>query len=169
MSVSQWDNFTNYVVGDQVQNGSSVIYTCILANINQPPPNATYWSVNPSGAGITSIDANGNVNTGPAIAFVNASNSVRVVSTNPNIVEWGINPSIFGIYTQVGAGSTSTTITATLCAANSVVLATYIHAGGGGGSQYITAITPVAGSFTITTNTVVDAGDQINWLILNQY
>jgi len=45
MSVSQWDNFTNYVVGDQVQNNSTVIYTCILANINQPPPNATYWKV----------------------------------------------------------------------------------------------------------------------------
>ena len=42
---SQWSNFANYVVGDEVQNGSSVVYQCVLANTNQPPPNATYWRV----------------------------------------------------------------------------------------------------------------------------
>jgi hypothetical protein len=41
---SQWNSFTNYRVGDSVQNGSSVIYGCILANTNQPPPNPTYWN-----------------------------------------------------------------------------------------------------------------------------
>lgn len=45
---SQWSSFANYRVGDQVQNGSAVVYQCILANTNQPPPNATYWIVSPS-------------------------------------------------------------------------------------------------------------------------
>ena len=45
MSYAQWSSFANYVVGDEVQNGSSTVYSCILDNINQPPPNATYWRV----------------------------------------------------------------------------------------------------------------------------
>jgi len=52
MSVAQWNNFTDYIVGDQVQNGSSLIYGCILANKNQTPPNVTYWNpLTPSGGG----------------------------------------------------------------------------------------------------------------------
>ena len=47
---SQWNSFANYVVGNQVQNGSSVLYNCILANVNQPPPNATYWVASPAGS-----------------------------------------------------------------------------------------------------------------------
>jgi hypothetical protein len=52
MSIAQWNNFTDYVVGDQVQNGSSLIYGCILANRNQAPPNVTYWNpLTPAGGG----------------------------------------------------------------------------------------------------------------------
>jgi len=47
---SQWNSFANYVAGNQVQNGSSVVYSCILANVNQPPPNATYWVASPAGS-----------------------------------------------------------------------------------------------------------------------
>jgi len=44
---ANWSAFTNYVVGDIVQD-LSVLYNCILANINQQPPNATYWTVLPT-------------------------------------------------------------------------------------------------------------------------
>jgi hypothetical protein len=55
---SQWSNFANYRVGDQVQNGSSVVYGCILANTNQPPPNITYWNnLTPSASGLTSLQS----------------------------------------------------------------------------------------------------------------
>jgi len=55
---SQWKSFVNYRVGDQVQNGSSVIYGCILVNTNEPPPNPTYWNViTPVGTGLTSLQA----------------------------------------------------------------------------------------------------------------
>ena len=55
---SQWNSFTNYRVGDQVQNGSSVIYGCILINTNQPPPNPTYWNtLAPVATGVASLQA----------------------------------------------------------------------------------------------------------------
>jgi hypothetical protein len=169
MSVSQWDNFTNYVVGDQVQNNSAVIYTCILANINQPPPNATYWSVNPSGAGIQSI----NSQTGPAINIGGASPIGVFAGGTPNIINVGIRAATVGIYTQVEGGSATTVIPALGCSLTSqVILATYIHAGGGGGSQYIMSLAPAipsAGFFTMTTNTPMDAGDQVNWFVIQGY
>lgn len=37
-----WSNAVNYIVGDLVVQGG-VNYYCILAHINQVPPNATYW------------------------------------------------------------------------------------------------------------------------------
>lgn len=40
--VAAWSNAVNYVVGDLVVQGG-VNYYCILAHINQVPPNATYW------------------------------------------------------------------------------------------------------------------------------
>jgi hypothetical protein len=57
MSVSTWADFVYYNLGDQVRNGTSIVYVCILANINQPPPNVTYWSApTPSTVGITSLN-----------------------------------------------------------------------------------------------------------------
>lgn len=40
--LTAWSNLTNYTVGDLVVQGG-VNYYCILAHINQTPPNATYW------------------------------------------------------------------------------------------------------------------------------
>src|SRR5690606_20218209 len=40
--VSAWDNATDYTVGDLVEDGG-VQYYCIAENLNQQPPNATYW------------------------------------------------------------------------------------------------------------------------------
>lgn len=39
-----WSGATAYVVGDLVSS-SSVCYRCILAHINQAPPNPSYWAV----------------------------------------------------------------------------------------------------------------------------
>lgn len=67
-----WLSTTAYVAGNVVYTGAGgAIYTCILANTNQPPPNATYWSV---GAGAAA--------TGP---FYPSSGSV----SNNEIVGWG--------------------------------------------------------------------------------
>lgn len=43
-----WSAATNYVVGDVAASGG-VNYYCILAHINQIPPNATYWYAMPAG------------------------------------------------------------------------------------------------------------------------
>lgn len=40
--VQAWSSTATYVVGDAVLEGG-VVYYCILAHTNQPPPNATYW------------------------------------------------------------------------------------------------------------------------------
>jgi hypothetical protein len=40
--VAAWSNATNYVIGDLVVQGG-VNYYCVLAHINQVPPNAGYW------------------------------------------------------------------------------------------------------------------------------
>lgn len=42
-----WDATKAYVYGDTASSGG-VNYTCILANTNQAPPNATYWKVSPA-------------------------------------------------------------------------------------------------------------------------
>lgn len=41
-SIAVWSNAVNYTVGDVVSSGGHNYY-CILAHINQVPPNATYW------------------------------------------------------------------------------------------------------------------------------
>jgi len=42
--VGPWSALTNYVPTNRVFQGG-ILYECILANINQQPPNATYWIV----------------------------------------------------------------------------------------------------------------------------
>lgn len=39
-----WNSSTAYVVNDVVSSGGSS-YICIVANTNQPPTNAAYWSI----------------------------------------------------------------------------------------------------------------------------
>src|SRR5688572_30743535 len=45
--VAAWSAVTNYVPGDIVVDGG-VNYYCILASLNNDPPNATYWYPMPS-------------------------------------------------------------------------------------------------------------------------
>jgi len=68
-----WTSGTAYVSGNVVYTGpGGGIYTCILANTNQPPPNATYWVLNSSGATASS-------------SFYPTSASI----SNNEIVGWG--------------------------------------------------------------------------------
>lgn len=41
--IQAWSSTATYEVGDVVEDGG-VTYWCILANTNQDPPNATYWT-----------------------------------------------------------------------------------------------------------------------------
>lgn len=41
---SGWSSVTAYVPGDITNSGGST-YVCVLANTNQIPPNATYWTL----------------------------------------------------------------------------------------------------------------------------
>lgn len=96
--------------------------------------------------------------------LTNATIEVKTISPN---IQVGLNTNSFGTYTEAAGGSTTATITSSICIPASIIQITYTHAGGGGGSQYIKAITPGTGSFTITCNTAIDIGDKINWLVLN--
>jgi len=60
----EWSATTAYTIGDTVNhNGSS--YACILANLNQEPPSATYWVLWAS-QGATGSSITGPIgNTGP--------------------------------------------------------------------------------------------------------
>jgi len=103
MAVEQWNNFTYYNVGDEVQNGSSTKYACILRNINQPPPNLTYWNeLNPpSGNGIASLqgltsgDNGGNlVLASPTATFTtnppNGTINMNITYPRPeNLIQFG--------------------------------------------------------------------------------
>jgi len=41
-SAASWSNSTNYIIGDHVVE-SSVLYECVKKNINNVPPNVTFW------------------------------------------------------------------------------------------------------------------------------
>ena len=45
--INPWDSGTTYVI-DEVVTSSGIMYICILGNLNQTPPNATYWKAWPS-------------------------------------------------------------------------------------------------------------------------
>jgi hypothetical protein len=70
-----------------------------------------------------------------------------------------------GQYTEATGGSSTVTITASTCDNASIIQLTYIHVGTGGAAQFIKNIVPNIGSFTVVTNTPIDIGDRINWLV----
>ena len=104
--------------------------------------------------------------TGTIAIDTNAKSTIQIQTFSTNITV-GLNALSYGIYIEITGGSDTATITSSLCVPSSVIQLTYIHTGGGGGAQYIKDLVPIDGSFTITCNTNIDAGDQINWLILN--
>jgi hypothetical protein len=113
-------------------------------------------------APITSI----NGLTGAPVIETLPTSTIEVQTSSPNI-QVGLNTNSFGTYTEATGGSTTVTISSTICRSTSIIQLTYFHAGGGGGGQYYKSIVPINGSFTITLQTAVDVGDTINWLVLN--
>jgi len=78
MAVEQWNDFTYYNVGDEVQNGSSTKFACILRNINQPPPNLTYWNnLTPVATGIASLQALTEANNGGNLVLTSTNDSIN--------------------------------------------------------------------------------------------
>lgn len=140
--------------GDIIQTCNSGTYTLTGSTIDLAisfPP-----------APVTSI----NGLTGAPVIDNLANSTIEAQTVSPNI-QVGLNTNSFGKYTEATGGSTNVTITSSICLPASIIQLTYIHTGGGGGSQYIKAIAPGTGSFTITCNTAIDIGDEINWLVLN--
>ena len=113
-------------------------------------------------APITSI----NGLTGAPIIENLANSTIDVQTSSPNI-QVGLNTNSFGTYTEATGGSTTVTITSSICIPASIIQLTYIHTGVFGASQFLKSIVPGTGSFTITCNTAIDIGDKINWLVLN--
>jgi hypothetical protein len=113
-------------------------------------------------AGVLSINAL----TGLPVISTQAESTIEIQTTSPTI-QVGLNPDSFGTYTEPTGGSTTATITASLCLPASIIQITFIHVGGGGGSQYIKNIVAGTGSFVVTCNSAIDVGDKINWLVLN--
>jgi hypothetical protein len=104
--------------------------------------------------------------TGAPVVSSGQNPSLEVVNASPDIVV-GLNPNAFGTYTELAGGVSSATITSAVCITTSVILLTYIHSGGGGGTQYITNITPSAGTFQVDFNANIDINDKINWFVMN--
>ena len=104
--------------------------------------------------------------TGAPVVANLANSTIEVQTISPNI-QVGLSTRAFGTYVEATGGLTSATISSAICDTTSIIQLTYIHTGGGGGSQYIKSIVPTNGSFTITCNTAIDLGDELNWLILN--
>lgn len=104
--------------------------------------------------------------TGAPVIQNPARSTIEVQTISPNI-QVGLNSASFGTYTEPTGGFLLTTITAPTCVPTSVVMGTYLHTGGGGGTQYILDLTAGTGDFLMKTNTAVDIGDKLNWLILN--
>jgi len=76
--LSAWSNAVNYIVGDLVVSGG-VNYYCVQANINEAPPNASYWHALPGN--VYEIPTPYSLANSPAW---NQSGNV-VTLTNPNV------------------------------------------------------------------------------------
>lgn len=57
MSIANWNAITQYLIGDEVYDGSSQYYYAIANNQNDPPPSANWMLVVPSVAGVSSLNA----------------------------------------------------------------------------------------------------------------
>ena len=114
-------------------------------------------------APITSI----NGLTGAPVIDALATSTVEVNTASPDILV-GLNSNSFGTYTEPTGGSTTATITSSICIPASIIQITYINSGIALLAQNVLSIVAGNGSFTIAFSTAVGLGDKINWLVLNQ-
>lgn len=103
--VPAWDATVTYQVGAIVANGGSN-YTCILSNINQAPPNATYWTVVAAGTltrkyVITTVLAV-TLEESIASASTSVAGFLAPIQTAPNALTWtppaGLTVDSYNIY-----------------------------------------------------------------------
>ena len=57
MSIANWNAITQYLIGDQVYDGSADYYVATADNINSNPPSANWTLIAPPGAGVVSLNA----------------------------------------------------------------------------------------------------------------
>jgi hypothetical protein len=182
---ANWSADAYYVVGDIVQD-LSVLYECILANINEQPPNVTYWTVLPTQGPTGPVGPTGS--TGPTGAPGSASNTGATGPTGPTGptgVTGPTGPTGLGSTGSTGptgpmapillplpsgtysvtVGSTTATITIQGLTTGGIVNLTYIHPGSGGAGQYFETYTPSTNLLTVDLHQVGGVGDIIVWSV----
>lgn len=87
MSIANWNAITQYLLGDQVYDGSADYYVAVADNLDSPPPSAN-WTLVPSGGGITSL----NGLTDPAMSITSTDTSVLIIPVAPNAVDLSVVP-----------------------------------------------------------------------------
>lgn len=174
-----WSAVTNYVVGDLVSSGG-VNYYCILAHINQAPPNATYWYPMPSGiyeiptpyveADLFEITFS---QTGDVMTFYHTDYTQRelrregatrwILSTIAGYGAWASAPSISGVTATRGDANTVTTVVAfapgqfRTAVNHNYISNDYVYCSGFQGitglpdGDYIVDLTPATNEFTLRT------------------
>lgn len=100
---AEWSPATAYAVNDIVY-WQGVVYVCIAININQQPPNATYWAAQGGAAGVSSLNGlQGGVN----ITSPDASVGVAVAGQN---VQLTVAPPAAGVSSLNGLTGALTVI-----------------------------------------------------------
>jgi hypothetical protein len=158
-----WNSATAYIAFDTVSLGGTS-YVCILANTNQTPPNATYWTVL-AAKGDAATVAVGAVTTGvggsPAAVTNSGTSGAAVLN--------------FTIPVAQGYGGTSTT---SLAIANAVTRVFTTQAGlGYNGSRvraasasaptnYMEGVCTYSGTtLTMTVDSIGGSGTKIDWVL----
>jgi hypothetical protein len=103
--VPAWDATVTYQVGAIVLSGG-VNYTCVLSNLNQVPPNATYWLAVVAGGlkrsyKMTTVEAV-TLEESIASAAVDIDGYLNPIKTAPNALSWtapaGITVDSYNVY-----------------------------------------------------------------------
>jgi hypothetical protein len=94
-----WSSIVDYVADDRVLQGGKR-YKCILANLNQVPPNVTYWEqsgilITGNVGGVNTVGIDGNLVVDDTIysRSINAFVGMTIQSTiyDPGVTGWQIN------------------------------------------------------------------------------
>jgi len=159
-SLNGLDSGDNTGILTLVSADGSVTFTTPTPSTGQIDASVTYPTVVSQLNGLTgSVSLTSPLNT---ITIGVTGNDIELEVTNPPVPPIVVE---VGKYTETTGGLSTATITASTCDNASIIQITYIHTGGGGGAQYIKSITPNIGSFTVVTNTAIDIGDEINWMV----
>jgi hypothetical protein len=127
----------------------------IELEVTNPVPNDIVNTITAAG---TTLSGAISLTAGTGIILTQPAPQTFTIAASPIVVQTGQ-------YTEATGGLSTATITASTCDNASIIQLTYIHVGTGGASQFIKDIVPNIGSFTVVTNTAIDLGDRINWMV----